>query len=143
MTILTNDEYFVRDVRLPRHVVPDHYDLELQPIIKEENFTTFGSVVLTFTVSEEETLSPVSTRPLLFHGRQPNNISLSSNFRPHFSCLLSILNLHKRSEQSKHSQMKGIKKGHKIFWPSVYGWEGMHLSVCVSVLIEKMKCCQR
>jgi hypothetical protein len=57
LSILTNDEYFVRDVRLPRHVVPDHYDLELQPIIKEENFTTFGSVVLTFTVSEEETLT--------------------------------------------------------------------------------------
>jgi len=91
----------------------------------------------------KHSLSTVIRRPLLFHGWQPNYISLSLNARLHFSSLLSILILHKQSEQSEHSEVKGTKKGHKIFWPSLYGWEGMHLSVCVFVLIEKMKRCQR
>jgi len=43
-----------------------------------------------------------------------------------------------RSAQSKHSEVKGIKKGHKIFHLSVYGWEGMHLSFCVFVLEKKL-----
>ncbi len=33
--------------------------------------------------------------------------------------------LHKWSEQSEHSKVKGIKKGIKHFHTSVYGWEGM------------------
>ena len=47
---------------LPRHIIPDHYDIELTPIIKEGNFTTSGSVKLTFTVSEEETFQSVKRR---------------------------------------------------------------------------------
>jgi hypothetical protein len=41
-----------------------------------------------------------------------------------------MFTLHKRIEQSKHSEVKGIKKGIKNFCPSLYGWEGMCLSVC-------------
>ena len=59
-TILTEDEYFVRNVRLPRHVVPEHYELNLMPIIEEGNFTTYGYVKLHFRVVEKEMQSPVS-----------------------------------------------------------------------------------
>ncbi len=43
--------------------------------------------------------------------------------------------LHERSEQSERSEVKGIRKGIKFFCPSVYGWEGVHLSVCLSVSV--------
>ena len=36
----------------------------------------------------------------------------------------------------EHSKVKGIKKGHKTFYLYIYGWEGMCLSVCVSVCMD-------
>jgi hypothetical protein len=39
--------------------------------------------------------------------------------------------LHERREQSKHSEVKGIKKGIKKFHPFLYGKDGGHLSVCL------------
>jgi hypothetical protein len=42
--------------------------------------------------------------------------------------------LHEWSEQSECSEVKGIKKGIKIFHPSVYGWMGGHVSVRIKKL---------
>jgi len=49
-----------------------------------------------------------------------------------------FLSFKNRVSRAKHSEVKGIKKGHKIFHLSVYGWEGMHLSFCVFVLEKKL-----
>ncbi len=46
--------------------------------------------------------------------------------------------LHKQSEQSECSELKGIKKGIKEFHLSVYEWEGMCLSVCLPFQIKKL-----
>ena len=39
-------EGFLGDIRLPRHLTPTAYDVELMPFIEEGNFTTDGSVRL-------------------------------------------------------------------------------------------------
>jgi hypothetical protein len=41
---------------------------------------------------------------------------------------------HEWSERSKCSEVKKIKKGHKIFHLSIYEWEGVCLTVCLSRL---------
>ena len=58
-TLLTKEEMFVKDVRLPKHVVPQHYDVHLTPFIEEGNFTTSGSVTLTFTVVKDSAITEV------------------------------------------------------------------------------------
>jgi hypothetical protein len=45
-----------------------------------------------------------------------------------------ILILHKWSEQSQHTEVKGIKNRHKKFCLPVYGWGFMCLCVCLSGL---------
>lgn len=55
-TILTKEELFVRDVRLPRHVIPSQYDLHLTPFIEEQNFTTSGYLELKFKVSDSKSV---------------------------------------------------------------------------------------
>lgn len=53
-TMLTKEEIYVKDVRLPLHIVPEHYDLHLNPTLtREENFTTTGTVSLEFSVQQD------------------------------------------------------------------------------------------
>ncbi len=47
--------------------------------------------------------------------------------------------LHEWSEGSEHSERKGIKKGIKNFCPSLYGWEGVCLSVCLEPKVKLSK----
>jgi hypothetical protein len=46
--LLTEDEVFVSDVRLPRHIVPDNYNVEMVPFILEGNFTIAGEMQMEF-----------------------------------------------------------------------------------------------
>jgi hypothetical protein len=45
--LLTSQQGFVRDMRLPRHVVPSAYSLVLTPFIVPDNYTIAGSVNIT------------------------------------------------------------------------------------------------
>ncbi len=51
LTILNKEvEMYVKDVRLPGHITPSEYSIELEPHIEEGDFTIDGSVEMTFTV---------------------------------------------------------------------------------------------
>ena len=51
--LLLSDEY-VKDVRLPTHIVPMEYDVEMIPFIVEDNFTIAGSMQLEFFYREDQ-----------------------------------------------------------------------------------------
>lgn len=55
-TLLTKEEPDVEDRLLPRHVVPEHYDLQL---VDAGNFTIAGSVKMTFRVVADNSTDEV------------------------------------------------------------------------------------
>ena len=42
------NEGFVKDVRLPTHIIPEKYELELIPFLEPENFTIDGKLTFNF-----------------------------------------------------------------------------------------------
>jgi hypothetical protein len=52
--LLTSQQGFVRDMRLPRHVVPSAYSLVLTPFIVPDNYTIAGSVNITAKIMAAE-----------------------------------------------------------------------------------------
>ncbi len=54
VSLLTSEEGFVRDMRLPRHVIPSAYDVTLTPFIIPDNYTIQGSVIITAKTEEAE-----------------------------------------------------------------------------------------
>ncbi len=52
-TLYLASEDYVSDVRLPKHIDPYVYELELVPIIEEGNFTVLGKMDLHYTFSPE------------------------------------------------------------------------------------------
>lgn len=65
------DSDHVRDVRLPRHVEPDVYQLELIPIIEEGNFTILGKLSFQFAFNEDMTQNDTSlASKIYFHAKE-------------------------------------------------------------------------
>ena len=54
INLLTKQQGFVRDIRLPRHVVPLTYNLTLTPFIIPDNYTIQGTMDMTATIQEAE-----------------------------------------------------------------------------------------
>ncbi len=54
MAFNKDSDLYVKDVRLPRHVIPKTYVLELQPNLIEGDFTTSGSLRLEFEVEADD-----------------------------------------------------------------------------------------
>ena len=52
MTTITTDKLEV-DIRLPRSLIPSHYDVRLLPIIEKENFSFFGDITITLRCDED------------------------------------------------------------------------------------------
>jgi len=53
LTLLNKEkEMYVKDVRLPEHIKPSVYFIDLEPHIQEGDFTIDGTVAMTFTVDE-------------------------------------------------------------------------------------------
>jgi len=53
IALLNNEVGFVRDVRLPKHVLPSTYDLKLIPFIKPDNYTIGGSININANVVKD------------------------------------------------------------------------------------------
>ena len=54
VALLTSEQGFVRDMRLPRHVIPTAYNLTLTPFIVPDNYTIQGSVTIDAVIREAE-----------------------------------------------------------------------------------------
>ena len=54
VNLLNNEMGFVKDVRLPRHVLPVSYNLSLVPFIIENNYTIDGNVRIESNIVEAE-----------------------------------------------------------------------------------------
>jgi hypothetical protein len=54
----------VRDMRLPRHVVPSAYSLTLTPFIVPDNYTIQGSVHISATTQESENKCDSKVKPV-------------------------------------------------------------------------------
>ena len=53
-SILTSAEgYVTSKMRLPRHLLPQIYDVKILPILENENYTTLGEVSLALDLQEE------------------------------------------------------------------------------------------
>jgi hypothetical protein len=65
IALLTSEQGFVRDMRLPRHVVPSAYSLTLTPFIVPDNYTIQGSVHITATTQESENKCDSKVKPVL------------------------------------------------------------------------------
>lgn len=53
LTLLNKEkEMYVKDVRLPGHITPSEYSIDLEPHIEEGDFTIDGMVEMTFTVGD-------------------------------------------------------------------------------------------
>ena len=61
------EEGFLTDIRLPRHIQPEYYNLEMFPKIEEGDFTTAGSMNFTFKVNEQ---NPEWRSRIALHVRQ-------------------------------------------------------------------------
>lgn len=54
LTLLNKEkELYVTDVRLPEHIKPSEYFIDLEPHIEEGDFTIDGTLVMTYTVNEK------------------------------------------------------------------------------------------
>ena len=54
VNLLNNEMGFVKDVRLPRHVLPVSYNLSLIPFIIENNYTIDGNIRIESNIVEAE-----------------------------------------------------------------------------------------
>ena len=54
VNLLNNEMGFVKDVRLPRHVLPVSYNLSLVPFIIENNYTIDGNIRIESNIVEAE-----------------------------------------------------------------------------------------
>jgi hypothetical protein len=99
-TLLTKEEMFVKDVRLPNHVVPVHYDLHLTPFIEEGNFTTSGTVILNFTVVPDNESNQVTSKKFKLFPRE--NICKFLQSLPYLNARISVF----QSIPVKHNNLK-------------------------------------
>jgi hypothetical protein len=51
---LTSEQGFVRDMRLPRHVIPQTYNLSLTPFIIPDNYTIQGAITINANTQEAD-----------------------------------------------------------------------------------------
>jgi hypothetical protein len=54
INLLTSEQGFVRDMRLPHHVIPQTYNLSLTPFIIPDNYTIQGSITINAVTQEAE-----------------------------------------------------------------------------------------
>ena len=54
VSLLTSEQGFVRDMRLPRHIVPSAYNLSLTPFIIPDNYTIQGTIDILATTQQAD-----------------------------------------------------------------------------------------
>ncbi len=70
LTLVDETVEYVRDVRLPRHLMPSNYNVELTPIIEETDFTIPGKATITFVYDSASELSSFDRQKIYMHSKE-------------------------------------------------------------------------